>query len=81
MYAVDEGVLAQRDLVAGDRQAQGGEPLEQHPIDNPQLDARELLAEALVDAKAEGHVVARVGAVELERVRIGELVRTRLMAP
>ena len=83
LHAVDvRGLGAQVDLLGRYGQAQGGEAGDQRGERDPHLDAGELLAQALVDAVAEGQVpgglpvdVERVGVGEALRVAVGGVVR------
>jgi hypothetical protein len=62
------------EFVPVDGEAQGRDAPVEGAVDDLELDAGELLAEALVDAPAEGVVVAGV-AGEVELLRLGERLR------
>src|SRR5262245_26270947 len=71
MHAVDLHIVLEADRLERRRQPEPGQPAEEGGIDHLQLVARQRLAEALVDAVAEGEVFGRV-AREIELVGLGE---------
>ena len=53
MHPVDDHLVAEGDVLDGDVDAQLGEPPQQRRVGDLQLDAGQLLSEALVDAVTE----------------------------
>src|ERR1700722_1189937 len=71
VYPVRDAVVLELDLVDAGGQAQGGDAAEERAVYHLQLDPRELLADALVQAEAE-RMVGRGRPPQVENVRVGE---------
>lgn len=73
--AVHEAVRPHLDLVRGSAQTQHRQPLEERGNRDAQFDTGQLLADALMDAEAEGQVSGGVAATDVEGVGVLEALR------